>query len=112
MADERLLDFDPDSGLKTWYGYDETSDTTTIRYEQDVEPILDLNKWEQNHADRKMGDGLVHVARVPVGIQMEWFVKYGVRMWDKNHRGKVNRLLDSNEYKYLKRIPITLGNYR
>ncbi len=108
---ERLLDTCPLSGLKTFYDYDESSDTTIIRYEQDVEPILDANKWDLNHADRKMGDGLVHVARVPVGIQLEWFVKYGVRMWDKNHRGRVNRLLDSNEYKFLKRLPIQIGNY-
>lgn len=108
---ERLLDFDPMTGLKTFHDYDETTETTIIRYEQDVEPILDANKWDQNHADRKMGDGLVHVARVPVGIQLEWFTKHGVCMWDQNHRGRVNRLLDSNEYKYLKRLPIRIGNY-
>lgn len=106
---ERLLS--NDDGLKTFYNYDESSDTTIIRYEQDVEDILDANKHDQNHADRKMGDGLVHVARVPTAIQLEWYVKRGVRMWDKNHRGKVNRLLDSPEYKYLKRLPIMLGNY-
>lgn len=108
---ERLLDFDPLTGLKTFHDFDETTETTIIRYEQDVEPILDANKWDQNHADRKMGDGLTHVARVPAGIQMEWYVKYGVAMWDKNHRKRVNRLLDSNEYKYLKRLPIKIGNY-
>jgi len=109
---ERLLDFDPVTGLKTFHDYDDATETTIIRYEQDVEPVLDANKHDHNHADKKMGDGLVHVARVPIGVQLEWYVKYGVRMWDPNHRGKVNRLLDSNEYLYLKRLPITLGNYR
>jgi len=109
---ERLLDYDPLTGLKTFHDFDESSDTTIIRYEQDVEPILDANKWDQNHADRKMGDGLVHVARVPVGIQLEWWVKHGVAMWDPNHRGRINRLLDSNEYMYLKRLPIHIGNHR
>jgi hypothetical protein len=54
---------------------------------------------------------MAHVARVPPEVQLEWFVKYAVAMWDKNHRGAVNRLLDG-EYKHLKRLPIQLGNYR
>jgi hypothetical protein len=108
---ERLLDFDPESGLKTFYDYDEADDRTIIRYEQDVEPILDANKWDRNHSSKKMGDGLVHVARVPVAVQLEWYVKHGVKMWDKDHRGRVNQLLDT-DYKYLKRLPIQLGNYR
>lgn len=106
---ERLLDFDPMTGLKTFHGYDDTTETTTIRYEQDVEPVLDANKHDLNHADRRMGD-MVHVARVPVGVQLEWYVKYGVRMWDQNHKKAVARLLDSSDYRYLKRLPITIGS--
>lgn len=105
---ERLLDFDPLTGLKTFHSYDDSTETTTIRYEQDVEPILDANKHDLNHADRKMGE-LVHVARVPIGVQLEWYVKYGVRMWDKNHKKAVARLLDSSDYRYLKRLPIQIG---
>lgn len=112
MGSERLLDFDPLTGLKTFFRHDEAEDTTIIRYEQDVEPVLEANKRDHNHADRRIGDGLVHVARVPAAIQMEWFVKHGVKMWDRDHRGRVNRLLDSNEYRYLKRLPIQIGNYR
>ncbi len=111
MGSERLLDFDPLTGLKTFFRHDEAEDTTIIRYEQDVEPILDANAEDRNHADRRMGDGLVHVARVPAAIQMEWFVKHGVKMWDRNDRGRVNQLLDG-DYKYLKRLPIQIGNYR
>jgi hypothetical protein len=107
---KRLLDFDPLSGMKTWHDYDEPTDTTIITYEADVEPVLDQCKEDANHADRKMGD-LVHVARVPPSVQMEWFVKKGVAMWNPDHRGKVNELLDG-EYKHLKRLPIMLGNHR
>lgn len=108
---KRLLDVDPLSGLKTYHDYDELTETTIIHHEQDVEPILDANKHDLNHADRKMGD-MVHVARVPIGIQLEWYVKYGVRMWDQNHKKAVARLLDSSDYCYLKRLPITIGNHR
>lgn len=108
---ERLLDFDPLSGLKTFHDYDDTTEQTIIRYEQDAEPVLDANKHDLNHADKKMGD-MVHVARVPIGIQLEWLTKYGVQMWNKDHRGAVHRLLDSSEYRYLKRLPIQIGNYK
>jgi hypothetical protein len=107
---ERLLDFDPVTWLKTFHDYDDASDTTIIRYEQDVEPILDANKHDLNHADKKMGE-LAHVARVPIGVQLEWYVKHGVRMWDPNHKKAVARLLDSSDYRYLKRMPIMLGNH-
>ena len=40
----------------------------TLRYEQDVEPILDANKAAQNEQRGKMGD-LVHVASIPTSIQ-------------------------------------------
>lgn len=105
----RLLDVDPWSGMKTYHSYDEETERTFITYENDSQPVLDLCKWENNHADRKFGDA-VHVARVPPEIQMKWFVEHGVKMWDKDHQGAVNRLLDG-EYKYLKRLPIYLGNH-
>lgn len=106
---KRLLDFDPLSGMKTWHEYDAATQTTIITYSGDSQGVLDQCKEDANHADRKLGD-MAHVARVPPEIQMEWFVKHGVKMWDKNHRGAVNRLLDG-PYKYLKRLPVTLGNY-
>lgn len=107
---KRLLDFDPLSGLKTWHDYDDATQTTIISYEGDSQGVLDQCQEDSNHADRRLGD-IAHVARVPPEIQMKWFVEHGVKMWDPNHRGAVNRLLDG-EYKYLKRLPITLGNHR
>lgn len=106
---KRLLDFDPLSGLKTWHDYDESSDTTVITYEGDSQGVLDQCKEDANHADRKMGD-MVHVARVPPEIQLKWFVEHGVQMWNPDHRKAVNRLLDG-DYKYLKRLPIIIGNH-
>lgn len=107
---KRLLDIDPLSGMKTWHDYDEATETTIITYTDDVEPVLDACKEDSNHASRKL-DNLTHVASVPPSIQMEWFAKYGVRMWDQNHKGRVNRLLDG-PYKHLKRLPIMLGNHQ
>jgi hypothetical protein len=40
---KRLLDYDPNTGLKTFHQYDEAEDRTILTYEQDVEQILDQN---------------------------------------------------------------------
>jgi hypothetical protein len=106
---KRLLDHDPLSGLTTWHNYDESSDTTILTHEQDAQPLLDACKRDSNHADRKLG-AIAHVASVPVGVQLEWVTKYGVRMWDPDHKPAVARLLDG-EYKHLKRLPIHIGGY-
>jgi hypothetical protein len=108
---ERLLDFDPTTGLKTFHIYDPVTHETALRYEQDVEPLLDANKASQNEHHGPMGD-LVHVASVPVAIQLKWFHEKGVAMWNPDHKQAVARLLDDPEYKYLKRLPITLGKTR
>lgn len=106
---KRLLDTDI-SGMKTWHEYDAATETTIITHTDDVEPLLDMCKADANHADRKL-DNMTHVASVPPSIQMEWYVKHNVKMWDRNDAGAVNRLLDG-PYKHLKRLPIQLGNYR
>lgn len=106
---KRVLDYDPLTGVTTWHDYDESTKTTAITYSADVAPLLDACKHDNNHASRKLGD-MAHVASVPVTIQMEWFVKHNVKMWDPEDKAKVARLLDG-EYKYLKRLPIQIGGY-
>lgn len=108
---KRLLDYDQFTGLITWHDYDEATDTTILSYEQDVEPILDACKHDNNHASRKMGDG-VHVATIPAVTQLEWLTKYGVDALsgDPDQKRRVARLLDG-DYKHLKRLPITIGGY-
>ena len=106
---KRLLDYDPLSGMKTWHDYDESTDTTIISYEGDSQGVLDQCKEDNNHADRKLRP-LTHVARVPPEIQMKWYIEHGVAMWNPDHKKAVNRLLDG-DYKYLKRLPIMIGNH-
>jgi hypothetical protein len=99
---ERLLDFDPNTGMKTWHSYDESDDRTILRYEQDCQPILDRNKEMQNHGPSgPMGD-MCHVASIPSSIQLKWLVEHGVDIGNKDHMPGVKRLLNSNEYRYLK----------
>ena len=106
---KRLLDFDPVTGMETWHDYDAATETTALTYRQDVEPLLDACKRDNNHADRKLGD-MAHVASVPASVQMKWLIEEGVDMLNPDHKGAVRRLLDGS-YKHLKRLPIMLGNH-
>lgn len=98
---KRLLDFDPVTGVKTFYQYDENEDRDIISYEQDVEPILDRNKAAANEATGPMGD-MVHVASIPSSIQLKWLVEHGVDIMNRDHMPRVKRLLNDPEWRYLK----------
>lgn len=104
---KRLLDYDPATGLKTFHSYDESEDKTYVSYEQDVEPILDRNKQDQNHGNHKMGDGFL-AASIPSSIMLKWLVEYGVDVMNKDHAPAVKRLLNSPDWRYLKRVPFTI----
>jgi len=101
MLDERLLDYDPHSGMKTWFSSEDEGDTWHIRYEQDVAPSLDACKEAQNESWDKR-DNLWHAAHVPNVIQMEWAVKYGIELWNPDHKDGVKRLLNHPDYRYLR----------
>jgi hypothetical protein len=104
---KRLLDYDPNTGLKTFHEYDETSERTTLSYEQDVQSILDDNKHSQNHGNHKMGDGYM-AAHIPSIVMLKWMVEHGVDVTNKDHMPAVKRLLNSSEWRHLKRTPFTI----
>lgn len=97
---ERLLDYDPVSGMAEWFSTD-TDGNSFIRYEQDTAPILDHNKERQAESFDKRAD-MWHAATIPNIVLMEWVTKHGVKFWDPNHREGVRRLLNSDEYRYLR----------
>lgn len=101
MADELLLDHDPVSGMKEWISTDEETGEVFVRYEQDVSPILDYNKEMQADSFDKRSE-MWHAAKIPNVVAMEWMTKYGVQMWNPAHKDGVRKLLNSNEYRYLR----------
>lgn len=99
---ERLLDFDPLTGTKTYFSSsDEEGGTWRLRYEQDASPILDRNKESQSESFDKRSE-MWHAASIPNVVLMEWMTKHGVRYWDRNHADGVKRLLNSDEYRHLR----------
>jgi hypothetical protein len=98
---ERLLDYDPSNGLKTWFSTSDDEDTWHVRYEQDTSPILDTNKSQQADGFDRRAD-MWHAARIPIVVMMDWKHKHGVEAWNPHHKDGVRRLLNDPEYRYLR----------
>lgn len=101
MPDERVFDHDPLTGMTTMFSKDEETGDWWFRYIQDVAPILEQNKASQNEGLDKSKD-LWHAAHIPDTVILEWRTKYGIDLYDRNHAKGVERLLNSNEYRYLR----------
>jgi len=98
---ERLFNYDPATGLRTWFSTDNDGDTWRFRHEQDVTPILDQNKESQADGFDKRAD-MWHAARIPTVVLMEWMTKFGVKAWRKDHADGVRKLLNHPDYRYLR----------
>ena len=68
---------------------------------QDLTKLLDQNKRLQQE-DHSIKDEFRLSARIPVGIYYEWKNKFGVDLYNKNHKDAVRKLLNSPDYRYLK----------
>lgn len=102
MSDEKLFDYDPSTGLKTWFSSDdEDGGRWHFRREQDVSPILDANKEAQAESWDKSSE-MWHAAHIPTIVMYEWAAKYGVEMWNPDHKDGVKRLLNHPDYRYLR----------
>ncbi len=77
-----------------------------MTYHQDVTNILEDNKLAQLDTDmhrRGSKEEWAHYARIPIIVQYEWLQKYGVNFADPDHWPAVMKLINSPDYKYLKR---------
>lgn len=100
----KLLDYDPLRGLEQWE--DMYEGHLQVHYRQDVEPVLDLAKYERINglADKAGKEGKQDIylyARIPPVVQLEMKYKYGVDIHDKNHLKRAFYLINT-EYPHLK----------
>ena len=76
----------------------------------DVQPTLDYNTVKRNAGreyyarDKEMW----RVASIPIGVQYEWLIKFGVDFGNVDHWPKVKQLLNSSDYRYLKTADIII----
>jgi hypothetical protein len=82
-------------------------DDFTVVESQDVAPYLDANKAAYNDGTNGYTPSreLRHVAEIPFIVALEWMNKFGVNVFDKNHKPAVRRLLNSSDYLYLRTAP-------
>jgi len=90
----------------------DTPEGVVVQQTQEVAPFLEANVAEYNSGNPgNVGGWGRKVASIPMGVVLEWFVKFGVDALNKDHAPAVRRLLDSNEYRYLRTAPGTLGRH-
>ena len=103
---ERVVDVDPLTGLTTVFDWDETENRFRLGYKQDCSNVIDSNKealLDTSRHRQEAKEEWAHYAKVPTIVQYEWLYKHGVDFAKKDHWPGVMRLLNSPDYKYLKR---------
>ena len=110
MSNWELIDYNPDLGIRKYLGTNpDDPEGVLVRHEfsrNATNKIIDQNKREANHfATGRMGD-MERAARIPIEVMYEWKVKFDVDAWryasDPDVEKKVNQLLNSSDYRYLK----------
>lgn len=105
LNNERLLSFDPLTGISEWHSYDEDTDTTRIRSEGDCEPFMERSKNLANDADfSKEGikSDFWMYASIPPAIQVKWLIEDGIDVYKREHAKRVFKKLADPEYLHLK----------
>jgi hypothetical protein len=97
------------AGIRTWF-HKHADGSVTIETEQDAGPILERNKALASARGKRMNDRtFVPVASIPITVQYEWMKKYGIRdVFDEEYEPLIKRLLNSNEWRYLRTSEIYL----
>jgi hypothetical protein len=97
----RILDLDPITDTWETFDYDDSDDQVIVKRFQDVEPILSLNKRTQTMPWSR-GETMWHAASIPNIVVEKWLREHGVNVLRRDHWPAVRRLLNSNEYRYLR----------
>lgn len=87
--------------------FHETPEGITVQQVHETAPILEANidDYNSGHNGNVQGGWGRHVARIPNGVILDWMTRFGVNLYDKNHAPAVRRLLNSNEFRYLRTAP-------
>lgn len=98
---EFLLDHDPLSGITQYFGVDADGQEYIIDRinRATTKAVIDQNKRIEGAG---MGKELRLAASIPPEVQFEWLDKFGIEFWNPAHADGVKRLLNSNEYRYLR----------
>lgn len=93
--------------MRTFYHYDHADDRLTVETVQDVEPILEANKRQFDHDDRRFkSEAFNHVARVPLVVLEQWARDKGITYQElMNNDAVMRRFLNDPDNKFLRTKP-------
>ncbi len=68
-----LIDYEPLTGVSSWFRYNEADDTFTMRETQDAEVLMQINQRQYNATDERAryGDGLQKMGSIPLTLFYE-----------------------------------------
>ncbi len=104
-----LIDHDPFTGITTTMQYNAEKDSIVLGYvatSDGVSAVLEDNKAAMLDVDlhrKGAREEWAHYAKIPPIVQYEWLYKHGVDFNKRDHWPGVMRLLNSPDYRYLKR---------
>lgn len=97
-----IIDHDPDREITKIFHRLHDGDWA---YEtiQNTDPIIEANKWNQSfNPVGTLNVGVKRVASIPLIIIEKWRNELGIDYWNPNHQQKVDDLLNSSEWKWLR----------
>ena len=97
--------FDPATGFREEFHFDEGTGQSTVYREQDVEGVIQANKAALNAAPRSGGgkNGMRHVARIPLVVIEKW--KTEGFDWFKATKAEKRAKLNDPDNKFLRVHP-------
>ena len=103
-----LFDHNPVTGVTIWW--EDTDDGFLLHYEQDAEPVLDLNhaKQMEGRSFYAADPDLWKVASIPVNVLNDWAIRYGIDINNPDHADRVARMLNDVDYRKLKTADIVI----
>lgn len=102
---KQLLDYNPLTGVSTYFDYQASTDTMLITDVQDVDAILDQTTTMRNDGDYSR-DGIKndmwHYARLPLTVILDMKNRFGIDCMARNPDWKSIFKIINREYPYLK----------
>jgi hypothetical protein len=97
----KFVEYDPLRGIET--REDSYEGRLQVHYRQDVEPVLELNKYERNNGltDKGIKEDFWLYARIPAVVILKLLYEYGVDINNKDHFKKALDIIN-RDFPYLK----------
>lgn len=107
MPRARTISIDPLTRSQTVHHFDHSTGKTYIEEKQDVSHIIKRNKelqnWDSYQAAQSRNE-YKHIATIPNNVIIKLKKEYGIDVFNNDDLPRLERLLMSNEFKYLRTV--------